>query len=137
MLVVSNQGEGLLLDAATGKDPATLWTLRLFVNDHEPAKTDTEAGYVEAAGGGYAGLPLAAADWVTTPGSPTQSVHPLHTFTFIGPLTINPAIVGYYVTRADGRQIYAERLPVAFTPANSGDYVQITPTITLASLASD
>ena len=51
-LVAPNQGEQILLDAATGKTPVTVLTLRLFANNVTPAKTDTDAQYTEVAGGG-------------------------------------------------------------------------------------
>jgi len=136
-LVVPDQGEQIMLDAATGKTAATQWTLRLFANNHTPVHGDTEANYTEAAGGGYAGIALTAANWVTTPGSPTSSAYPQQTFTFTGALTTNPTVYGYYVTRADGKLIYAELLTQPFTPANNGDNVQITPQITLASVSND
>jgi len=136
-LVVPNQGEQLLLDAATGKAAATQWTLRLFVNNHTPVNADTEANYTEASGGGYAAIALTAANWVTTPGSPTSSAYPQQTFTFTGGLTTNATVYGYYVTRADGKLVYAELLAQPFTPANNGDTVQITPQLTLGSVSGD
>lgn len=136
-LVVPNQGEQIMLDAATGKTAATQWTLRLFAINHAPANGDTEANYTEAVGGGYAAIALTAANWVTTPGSPTSSAYPQQTFTFTGALTTNPSVYGYYVTRADGKLIYAELLTAAFTPANNGDNIQITPRVTLASVSGD
>jgi hypothetical protein len=136
-LVVPNQGEQIMLDAATGKAAATAWTLRLFANNVTPANSDTEAQYTEAAGGGYAAIALTAANWVTTPGSPTSSAYPQQTFTFTGVLTTNPTIYGYYITRADGKLIYAERLAAAFTPANNGDNVQVTPVVTIGSVSGD
>lgn len=136
-LVVPNQGEQIMLDAATGKTAATAWTLRLFVNNHTPVNSDTEAQYTEAAGGGYAAIALTASNWVTTPGSPTSSAYPQQTFTFTGALTTNPTIYGYYVTNAGGKLLYAELLPQPFTPANPGDNVQVTPQLTLGSVSGD
>jgi hypothetical protein len=137
MLVVSNQGERLMLDAATGKTPATPWTVRLFTNNHVPSKDDTEDAYVEANGGGYIALPLDAADWTTVPGSPSASVQPAQLFAFTGALTGSPTIYGYYVTDGADRQVYAERLSAEFTPANNGDFVRVTPRLTLGSVSGD
>lgn len=136
-LVVPDQGEQIMLDAATGKTAATTWTLRLFANNHTPAHTDTEANYTEAAGGGYAAIALTASSWVTTPGSPTSSAYPAQTFTFTGGLTTNATVYGYYITRADGKLVFAELLAATFTPSNPGDTVSVTPTATLASVAND
>jgi hypothetical protein len=137
MLVVPNQGEQILLDAATGKTPATSWTLRLFATDHTPAKTDTEADYIEAAGGDYAPFPLNAANWATTPGSPTLTRYLLRTFSFTGALTGNPTVYGYYISRDSGGIVYAERFAQPFTPANPGDAVDVTAQLTLGSVSSD
>lgn len=136
-LVVSDQGEALLLNAAIGKTAATTFTLRLFANNHTPVHGDTESNYTEAAGGGYAALALTAASWTTTPGSPTASVYPLQSFVFTGPLTTNPIVYGYYITNAAGKQIYAELLAAPFTPLNNGDHVDVTPRLTLGSVSGD
>jgi hypothetical protein len=81
MLVVPNQGEALLLEAAVGKTTATAWTLRLFTNNHTPSSADTEADYTEAVDGGYAAIALNAANWTTTPGAPSVTVQPRSTAT--------------------------------------------------------
>lgn len=137
MLVVPNQGEALLLEAAVGKTPATAWTLRLFTNNHLPASGDTEADYIEAADGGYAAIALNAANWTTTPGTPTVAVQPQQTFTFTGALMGGAAIYGYYITNAAGALVYAERLASAFLPTNPGDTVKVTARLTLGSLSGD
>lgn len=137
-LVVPNGGEVILLDAATGKTAATAWTLRLYSVISPALGNGTLVAHLtEAAGGGYAAKVLTAANWVTTPGSPTSSAYPLQTFTFTGALTTNPAILGYYLTRADGSLVYAEPLSSSFTPANNGDTLDVTPIITLGSVAAD
>lgn len=136
-LIVPNQGEQINLDAATGKAAATAWTLRLFSNNYTPIASTTEADVTEVAGGGYAAIPLTAANWTTTPGAPTSSAYAAQTFTFTGVTNAPGTVYGYYITRADGKLIYAERLPAAFTPASNGDSVVVTPTITLGSVTSD
>ncbi len=136
-LVVPDQGEQILLDAALGKAAATTLTLRLFANNHTPAHGDTESNYTEASGGGYAAIALTAANWVTTPGSPTSSAYPASTFTFTGAIGGTGIVYGYYITNAAGKLIYAELLAASFTPANNGDTVVVTPTITLASVSGD
>lgn len=136
-LVVPNQGEQVLLDAATGKTAATTLTLRLFSNNYTPIAGTTESNVTEVAGAGYAGIALTAASWVTTPGSPTSSAYPEQTFTFTGATDSPGTIYGYYVTNAAGKLLWAERLAASFTPASNGDTVKVTPVITLASVSGD
>jgi hypothetical protein len=137
-LTVPNAGEVLLLEAATGKTPATAWTLRLYTAVSPAIGSGTVAGHVtEAAGGGYAAKALTAANWTTTAGTPTASVYPKQTVTFTGALTGNPAIVGYYVTAASGTVVVIEALAAAFTPTSNGDAIEVTPQITLGSVTND
>jgi hypothetical protein len=137
-LVVPNSGEVILLDAAIGKIPATVWTLRLYTVIEFALSSGTIVSYLtEASGGGYAAIPLTAANWTTLPGSPTSTSYPKQTFTFTGPLTTNQNVLGYYITQADGSLIYVEPLAATFTPATSGDTLDITPILTLGSIASD
>jgi len=101
-------------------------TLRLFTNDVVPAQTGIS--YTEAAGGGYAAKPLANGSWTVNPANdPSDAVYAQQVFTFTGTLTTNPTVYGYYVTDADGTILWAERLTAPFTPANSGDHIDITP----------
>lgn len=136
-LVVPNQGEALLLNAATGKTAATQWTLRLFSNNKTPANTDTEADYTEVSGGGYAAIALTASNWSTTPGSPTSSSYPQQTFTFTGTIGGSGIAYGYYITNAAGALVFAERFSSSFTPTNNGDTVKVTPVLTAASVSGD
>ena len=137
-VVIPNGGEVILLDAATGKTVATGWTLRLYTAISPALANSTVVGQLtEATGGGYAAKALTAANWVTTPGSPTSSAYPLQTFTFTGALSGNPAILGYYITRADGSLVAVEALGASYTPLANGDTLDVTPTITLASTVSD
>lgn len=137
MLTVPNQGEQILLDAATGKTVATQWTLRLYSNDYSPVAGTTEANVTEVVGGGYAAIALTAASWVTTPGSPTSSAYPECSFVFTGATSAPGTIYGYYVTNLAGALVFAERLAAVFSPAANGDSVAVTPTLTLASVTSD
>lgn len=136
-IIVPDQGEQINLDAATGKTAATQWTLRLFANNYVPVKGTTEASVTEASGGGYVAIALTAANWVTTPGSPTSSAYPAQTWVFTGALTTNGTLYGYYITAANGKLIYAELLPAPFTPVSNGDNTVVTPMIYLASVTSD
>lgn len=105
-------------------------TLRLFVNNVTPADTDTAATYTEATGGGYVTKTLTNGSWTVTPAndhSDAVYAQQTFTFTFTGALTTNPNVYGYYVTDADGVLQWAEKLAAAFTPANNGDQLNITP----------
>lgn len=103
-------------------------TLKLFTNDVTPADTDVAGTYTEATGGGYAALPLTNGSWTVTVGNdPSDAVYAQQTFTFTGALTTNPTVYGYFVVDADGTLVWAERLTAAFTPANNGDNIKITP----------
>ena len=136
-LVVPNTGEQVLLDAATGKTAATTLTLRLFSNNYTPINSTVAGDVAQVSGGGYAGIALTAASWVTTPGSPTSSAYPEQTFTFTGATDSPGTIYGYYVTNAAGALVWAERIAAVFTPAANGDTVKVTPALTLASVSGD
>jgi hypothetical protein len=134
VLVISNTGEQLLLDASTGKvPPATPWTLRLFANNHDPAKDDLAANYTEAAGAGYAPIDLDASQLTTVPGSPTVTSYPQQQFTFTGAITV----YGYYITDANGDEIFAEKLASPYSSPVSGGFVRVTPQVTLGSVSGD
>ena len=107
-------------------------TLRLFCNDVTPAQTGTS--YTEATGGGYAAKTLTNGSWtVATANDPSDAVYAEQTFTFTGALTTNTTVYGYYVTDADNTVLWAETLTAAFTPANNGDNIKITPKFQLSS----
>jgi len=137
-LVVPNAAEVILLDGATGKTAATAWTLRLYTAISPAlANTTVVAHLTEATGGGYVAIALTAANWVTTGGSPTSSAYPIQTFTFTGALSGSVAVLGYYITRADGSLVAIEALGASYTPLANGDTLAVTPTITLASVSTD
>lgn len=103
-------------------------TLKLFVNNITPADTDTASTYTVAVGGGYADKTLNMGSWTITVGNdPSDAVYAEQTWTFTGALTTNTTIYGYYVVDADGVLQWAEKLASAFTPANNGDQLKVTP----------
>lgn len=128
-LVVPNQGEQIILEAATGKTAPQNLVLRLFTSNTTPAETDTEATYTEASGNGYAAITLTAANWTTTPGAPTETAYPEQTFTFTGALG---NVYGYYLTQVtSGKLVWAERFTGApFNIQNNGDQIKITLKLT-------
>ena len=130
-LVVVNNGESIALQYLTNKIATTRdLVYRLFATNITPAETDTAGTYTEAAGGGYASKTLTGASWTVSGTAPTQIAYAQQTWTFTGPLTTNPTIYGYYVTRAtDADLILAEAL-TSFTPNANGDAYLLTPQIT-------
>lgn len=126
-LVVPNEGEEKLLE---------LWltqtlTLKLFANNVTPGESTTAASFTEVSGGGYADIDLEFANWVITPGAPSQAVYPQQDFTFTGPTDAPSVLYGYYVVDPDGILRWAERFQetvIPFTPVN-GTIIRITPKI--------
>lgn len=138
-LVMPDEGETVGLKAILGHTvAATPLTLRLFSNNHTPAKADTSASYTEVTGGGYAAFALTGASWTVTPGSPTTAAYAAHTFAFTGVIGGSGNVYGYYITDANSKVIVAQLLnSPPFTPAVNGDAVIVTPQITLASISGD
>lgn len=131
-IVVPNEGEVNALEAFLTDENQTL---RLFANNITPAETDTTGTYTEAAGGGYAAKTLtgtlSGSTWTVTAGAPSSGAYPEQTWTFTGALTTNPTVYGYYLEGAtSGDLLWAERAASSFTPANNGDTIDLTPTIT-------
>jgi hypothetical protein len=128
-LLVPDAGEVAMAAAALGKTNMTALTLRLYSNNYTPTEASVAADFTEVAGGGYAAIALVAANWtVATAAGVTTAVQPEQIFNFTGDAT-DP--YGYYITRADGTVLWAERFsdgPYPITTA--GDQVKITPQIT-------
>lgn len=129
-IVVQNNGEVIALGCLVNKTAPENLVYRLFTNNITPSETDTAATYVEATGGGYAAATLSGASWTITPGAPSSATYAQQTFTFTGPLTTNPDVRGYYVTRATSNDLVLSETFAVFTPTNNGDNIKITPTIT-------
>lgn len=129
-LLVQNNGEVVALGCLVNKTTPENLVYRLFTNSVTPSETDTAATYTEATGGGYAAATLSGASWTITPGAPSSAAYPQQTYTFTGPLTTNPDIRGYYVTRATSGDLVLSETFTVFTPTNNGDNIKLTPTIT-------
>lgn len=132
-LVVCNNGEVVALSYLVGKVTSVEnLDYRLYTSNITPAETDTASTYTsnEAAGGGYAEKALTGASWTVTGGAPSEAAYAQQDYTFTGALTGNATVYGYFVTRATtGDLILAESF-TAFTPANNGDKILLTPKIT-------
>ena len=130
-LLVPNSGENIALSYLIGKSTTVRdLVYRFFATNITPSETDVTGTYTEATGGGYASKTLAGASWSVVNGAPTAASFAQQTWTFTGPLTTNPTIYGYYVTRnVDNDLVLAETF-TNFTPANNGDQILLTPQIT-------
>ena len=137
--VIPNEGEVVWLAAVAGKTAAsTPWVLKLFSNNVTPAAVDTAASYTVVSGGGYANINLTAANWATVSNAPSSMSLAAQTFTFTGATSAPGTIYGYYIVDGNNKVMQAERLPSPpFSPANNGDTVTVTPTITLGSVSGD
>lgn len=130
-ILVPNVGENIALSYLVGKTTTVRNLIyRLFATNVTPAETDTAGSYTEAAGGGYASITLTGASWTVTNGAPTEAAYAQQTWTFTGPLTTNPTVYGYYVTRATDADLVLAETFTSFTPANNGDQILLTPKIT-------
>ena len=88
-VVIPNGGEVILLDAASGKTPATAWTLRCYTAISPAISNGTVVAHLtEAVGGGYAAIALTAANWVTTPGAPSSSACSRYSATVVSRSTV-------------------------------------------------
>lgn len=129
-LVVCNNGESKALEYYVNKSTPENLVYRFFATNVTPAETDTAGTYTEAAGGGYAAITMTGASWTVTPGAPSSAAYAQQTYTFTGPLTTNATIYGYYVTRSSTADLMHAEAFTSFTPANNGDNIKLTPTIT-------
>lgn len=114
-----------LLSNAVGKTTDESLALRLYGNDHTPAKGDGNEAYGEIPyANGYNPPGLANANWVITPGTPDLAEHPEITFTFSGPI---PTVYGYFITGNPSGAFYGgERFAVPQS-YDSGDQLKVTP----------
>jgi hypothetical protein len=130
-LLVPNVGEVDFLNQILNR----VLHLHLFSNNLTPGATNTVASVTEVAGGGYAVINLAFADWVVTDGPPAVAVfNAFQDFLFTGATSGPGTIYGYYITTSDDLTLlWLERFPapdVPVVPIN-GTLVRIKPRITL------
>ena len=111
----------------------TALTVGLYTNDYTPVDTSAVGNFTAAAGGGYEVKTLTNGSWTVTPANdPSDAVYAQQTWTFTGALDGSASIYGYYVIDADGTYWFGERLTAAFTPANNGDQLKVTPKFQLS-----
>lgn len=133
-LVLADVGADLILNTFFNSTAQQNLKLKLFVTDVTPADTNTVATYTEAVGGDYAAKTLTNNSWTVTSGNdPSDATYAQQTWTFTGALTTNGTIYGYYVTDNAGTTlVWAEKFGTAFTPANNGDQLKLTPAFQLS-----
>ena len=129
-LLMLDQGEEITLTALADLG----LTLKLYKNDYTPIDGSTEANFTEADFSGYAAIAFTdSGDWAFTQDAPSYMVAAQQTFQAND--TIDPAqnMYGYYVVRtSDGAAIWAERFTNGpYGIAESGDYVKVTPKISI------
>jgi hypothetical protein len=129
-LLVPNVGEERMLRAIMNQTAPENLVLKLYTNNITPAEADTAATYTEASGFGYASVTLTPANFVFTPGAPSDASYPQIIFTFTGALG---NVYGYYIVQAtSGILMWAERFTDGpYNIQNNGDQIKITPKITL------
>lgn len=131
---VVNQGEEDWLDLVL----AVNYTVRLFRTDviagldSTQINALTEANFTEANFTGYSAVALTGGSWTTTAANPSTGTYAMQTFTRSSdgaPQTI----YGYYITKTSGGRLQAfEYLNTPVVIEFGGEYIQVTPRITLA-----
>jgi hypothetical protein len=139
-IVISNEGEALILSTAVGKTAQQNWKLRLFTNDITPAHDDVAADYTEVgAVQGYAAKTLTTSSWnaaTAGTGVGTSAVNKAaityaqQTYTADG-TGGSQTVRGYFITDNAGTTLIgAERFASDQTWADSGDLIKVTPALT-------
>jgi len=126
--------KAVILANALNKTAPQNLTLRLFKNNLTPADSDNvnASGYTEANFTGYSAIPLTAASWtITSSADPSVASYPQQTFTSSADQTAMP-IYGYYLTRADGSLLSAERFSDGpYNILSNGQTIKVTPNVSL------
>ncbi|GIH22997.1 hypothetical protein Aph01nite_13070 [Acrocarpospora phusangensis] len=133
-LRVVDQAEEHFLDLIL----AVNYTVKLFVNDPEDGLNDTqinaldETDFTEATFTGYADADLTGGSWTTTAGNPCAGTYGQQTFTRSSTGTPQ-TVYGYYVVRtSDNKLQWYEYLNAPAVIEFNGEYIQVTPRLTLA-----
>lgn len=113
-----------VLFGATAK--STSFTVQLFTDSNALADSDIYTTHTLASGGGYIDKTLANdATIALSADNIPEASWTSRVWTFTGPLTANPSIVGYQVLSGT-TLLFAETLVTPFTPSNNGDQLTIT-----------
>jgi len=131
-----NGSKAVILANALNKTAPQNLTLRLFKNNITPADGDNvnASGYTEATFTGYTSIALTAASWSISTADPANATYAQQTFTSTADQTAQPQY-GYYVTRADGSLLFAERFSDGpYTISTNGQTIKITPNFSLTDV---
>jgi len=134
-MVFSDLGADLVLGTFFVATAVQDTKLKLYKNNKTPDANggDAVADYTEnTVTGGTAKTLSRGAGWtITTGDDPSDAIYTQQTFTFTA--GFGDTIYGYYVTNNAGDVLlWAEKLAAAFTPANNGDKLLITPKVQLS-----
>jgi hypothetical protein len=131
-----NGSKAIILANAVNKTAPQNLTLRLFRNNITPADGDNvnASGYTEATFTGYTSIALTGASWAITTAEPSIASYAQQTFTSTADQTAQLQY-GYYVTRADGSLMFAERFSDGpYSIASNGQTVKVTPNFSLTDV---
>ena len=134
-MVFSDLGADLVLGTFFVATAVQDTLLKLYSNNKTPNANggDVVGDYTETTvTGGSAKTLSRGAGWtISTANDPSDAIYTQQTFTFTA--GFGDVIYGYYVTNAGGTVLlWAEKLAAAFTPANNGDKLLITPKVQLS-----
>jgi len=134
-MVFSDLGADLILGTFFVGTAVQDTKLKLYKNNKTPDASggDAVADYTEnTVTGGTAKTLSRGAGWtISTANDPSDAIYTQQTFTFTA--GFGDTIYGYYVTNNAGDVLlWAEKLAAAFTPANNGDKLLITPKVQLS-----
>lgn len=129
MLVLSNYGNETILKNVVGIERNYLWFLKLFVNNHHPSTTDTEALYREPSFIGYEKIMIL--NWRMERESQLLRVSAEEAvWKLREELEEELSVFGYFVTDLDDKLLFAERFssaPFRIQRANSS--IAVKPTL--------
>lgn len=133
VLVVCAEGLRVLLFAMlNGLRPLQL---RLFINDVDPAETDTIDNYQEAFFPGYrpADLGTLGRPYQTKGATYVETDAQPYTFTQAYPPDVIQTVYGYMVTTRYPHLMWAERAPIPVPMLTSGQQFTVRPSLTLTN----
>jgi hypothetical protein len=111
----------------------TVFTVQLLTDAVALADADIYTTHTVATGGGYVDKTMANdATVALSADNIPEATWLARVWTFTGALTGNPSITGYQVLSGT-KLLFAEKLVTAFTPANNGDQLTITPKFKLGN----
>lgn len=133
-LVVSHNGTLVLMQFMVDGLNVVEGTVKLFQNNHTPARSDDESNYTECDFPGYSSQTYGTWDPASNDGDDAFStVGSAHTFVCSGGGSPQN-VYGYYVLAPDGSFMYAQRYGSApFVMVNAGDTFSVILKLTTRS----